>query len=359
MKKLIFNSLTFVIILNTISFSQKENSERGKIIFKTNFVNNYILHMYCLAGIGEYKLNTEYYERYHSYIDTNDLSILKKFESRLFFGDGKAGEFAFFCFFLPSYLELSNKKEFVEYYRILIKALELNNFNEFLQKFKIDTEDFILSNIKFFLNLPDSLHKKLIKPLNEEFKTVAEVFIRNIDSYEKYIWPHQRKEIQEKISHWNKVFKDNNLIQRWENFTGLKFSKDYQIFLCYPNKKGPSANSMSVDKNMFYYNFHEDFFFDFVSHEIGTHLLFPLVWTNDEIKKYIQYNASKVYKAVESLCQFYNKKILNKEKLSYNWYDYNADDYEKIFSKYFSKEISQQKINMHIYLLIKGLEEVQ
>lgn len=101
------------MIFNTISFSQKENSERSKIIFKTDFASNYILHMYCIAGIGEYKLNTEYFERYHSYVDTNDLSILKKFESKLSFGDGKIGEFTFFCFFLPSYLELSNKNEFI------------------------------------------------------------------------------------------------------------------------------------------------------------------------------------------------------------------------------------------------------
>lgn len=77
---------------------------------------------------------------YHTYVDSNDLNTIREYESKLAFGDGKLGEFTYFVFFLPVYLELISKKEYFEYYNTLIKVLGTNNFSKFLKKYKIDLE---------------------------------------------------------------------------------------------------------------------------------------------------------------------------------------------------------------------------
>jgi hypothetical protein len=340
-----------LFLLCTASVFPYENGN-NKLEFKANFVSNYILHVYCVAGIGEYKLNQDYYEKYKSTIDSLDLANLKKHESKLAFADGKTGQFTYFCLFLPSYLELKDEKEFSQYYSIIINALERNNFQEFLKTYNINKEDpFIANNLNFFLNLPDSLHKKFIAPLTEDFKLISAIFIRNVPSYKQNVWPQVKTELENKAQYYTEMLKGENLIKKWEDFTGLKFNQDYQIFLLYANKKGPSANSMSLNKNMFYYNFPDSYFHDFISHEIGTHLIFPLVWNDRRAQEYLRNGNNKVYNATESLCQFYNKIILGREKLEYNMSDYNSAEYEKIYKKYYNKNI------LHTDLVIKGLEE--
>ncbi|MGD8782347.1 MAG: hypothetical protein PVH88_25725 [Ignavibacteria bacterium] len=353
MKEFKTNTIIFTIIFITSSFIQAENSG-NEIIFKTNLINNYLLHIFCVAEIGEFKSDSDYAEKYKFTVDSTDLIKLKNNEENLAFADGKAGKFTYFCFFLPSYLELNNKEEFIQYYAILQKSLETNDFQEFMEKYSIPTDDpFISENLNFWLNIPDSIHQQMVAPVNDEFKKVSEIFIKNLDSYEKHVWPHAKEELENQIRYYTKLFKKEKFIQKWENFTKLKFGADYQIFLTYSNKKGPNANSMSFDKNMFYYNFSDQRILDFVNHEIGTHLIVPLFWNDKRIEPYFAEDFSKVYNAIEVLCLFYNKKIFNKDSLGYNMNDYDADEYEKIYNKYYTEEIS------HIDLLLKGIEEIE
>jgi hypothetical protein len=79
------------------------------------------------------------------------------------------------------------------------------------------------------------------------------------------------KVLQERIKKLNYLtnyFNKNNIIQKWEEITGKTFTKDnYHILLCYANKNGLNANSLSYNKNVFYYNSSDKYLRDFVSHK--------------------------------------------------------------------------------------------
>lgn len=339
----------FLILLASVNSSSASSDNNYDFVFKTNFVSNYIMHVYCVAGIGEFKDNEEYSHLYKNTIDSLDLIEIKKYESTLAFADGKTGPFTNFCFFLPAYLELKDEHEFEKYYSLLNNALKENNFREFFSTFAVNMDDPFLSNgLSMFLNMPDSIHEKFIKPMNPDFEKISRIFVNNISAYKNQVWEIAKKELDQKSEHLTKLFAGKQLIQKWEKFTGLSFSKDYHIFLLYANKRGPSANSLSLDKNSFYYNFTDEYFLDFISHEVGTHLIFPLVWKDQRTQKY-----QSIYQAAESLCQFYNKIILGKDSLAYTMEDYNYTEYEKFFRKHYIENIP------HINLLIKSLEEMK
>lgn len=119
--------------------------------------------------------------------------------------------------------------------------------------------------------------------------------------------------------------------------------KNYYILLCHANENGPDANSVSYNKNIFYYGSNEKYIVDFVSHEIGTHILIDLIYKNPET-----YNPSKfelIYATFENLARFYNIKVLERKNLNYTLnFKYKIEIFMEIFEKYYKPGVKSETL---------------
>lgn len=305
-----------------------------RIIFTYNFAVNYILHIFSVAKIS---YDSEYANLYRSSVDHQDLEYLESHRYLLEFGNGKSGPFTSFCFFLPAYLNLETKDNFIKYYNLLINSLVNNNFSNFLKQYSLDFEDpFLLTMYKIFKGIPYEIWENNIKPLMQKFKKIANIFINNIDGYYP-IWKQVELILKKRAKKLNKYFGKTNIIHEWEEVTGKTFLKNnYYILLCYTNKNGPDANSLSYDKNIFYYDSPDDYLRDFVSHEVGTHLLCDLILLEkfDPIR----------YAAFECLAKFFNQKVLKSKKLSYTLSVFNDNKFLSLYDKHYKKGIKLEKL---------------
>jgi hypothetical protein len=296
------------------------------------------LHIFAVAKIS---YDSEYADRYRSTVRLQDLEYLESHRSLLEFGDGQTGPFTPFCFFLPAYLDLKTKDDFVDYYHSLTNSLENNDFCEFLQRYSIDWGDHFLSAYcKIFrLKMSDEEWGKIVKPLMPEFRKVAQIFINNIDGYES-VWKRVEPILKQRAEKWNKCFDESNIIQKWEQITGETFLKDkYYILLCYASKNGPDANSLSYDKNVFYYDSSDEYIREFVSHEVGTHVLIVLFGLSlsegfDPVR----------YSAAECLAMFFNLKVLKSEGLTYTLSQFQSNKFLSSYDKHYYEGITPEKL---------------
>jgi len=239
-----------LILLGTLLMACQSKGPHKRIIFTYNYAANYILHIFAVAKIG---YDSEYADRYRPTVRPQDLKYLESHRRLLEFGDGREGPFTSFCFFLPAYLGLRTKDDFVDYYNLLINSLENKDFSEFLRRYPIDWKDPFLSAYykAFMLEMSDEEWEKIVKPLMSEFRKVAQIFIDNIDGYGP-VWRQVEPVLRERAGDLNRQFDKGDIIQEWERITGKTFLKDkYYIVLCYANKNGPDANSLSYDMNVF------------------------------------------------------------------------------------------------------------
>ena len=118
-----------------------------------------------------------------------------------------------------------------------------------------------------------------------------------------------------------------DLIGRWEALVGVEFKYDlYEIVLCSAIKNGPSANSLGYERSVFYSGDDMDYLRKFISHEVGTHILFPMLKNLSEGR-----DPSLSYKAFESLARFYNSLILQTSDLYPMGPSYDVDTFFRIY----------------------------
>jgi len=308
-----------------------------RIVFTYSYASNYTLHIFAVAKIS---YNSEYADLYRSIVRSQDLEYLESHKYLLEFGNGREGPFTGFCFFLPAYLDLKTKDDFVSYYRLLINSLEKHDFSPFLQRYSLDWRDPFLSAYYriFMLEISDEEWVKAVKPLIPEFKKVAQIFIENIDGY-KPVWRKVEPVLKERAEKLNRCFGKSDIIREWERITGKTFLKDkYYILLCYANENGPNANSLSYDKNVFYYGSSDDYIRDLVSHEVGTHLLFTLLSPEEG------FDPTR-YAALECLAMFFNRKVLGSKRLSYSLPPhFRCDKFLSLYDKHYYRGINPKRL---------------
>lgn len=301
----------------------ESESPRKQIVITAPFASNYLWHLLVVARIG-YK-NTEYEEMYKNTIDSADIHYLNQHASYLVFGEGRSGIFTWPLIFLPSYLELESKNDFTRYYQILQNAFTTRNFKEIVSSYptvKWDDPFIKMSSQLFFLSDDE------IKELDEEIEKhlpvlnkLTRIILHNISSYEKHVWPIAKQDMEKRLLFLQNYFNSHNYIMLWEEFMNTQFKEEkYYIQLNYASKNGSDANSLSYDKNIFFYDYPIERTIEFISHEVGTHIVFPdFINYSDTCR----FDANKLYAAYEVLLMWYNRKVLNVNNLSYTLQQFN------------------------------------
>lgn len=326
--------------------SHKSNS----VVFKSVIAPNYAFHLFSVAKIG---FESGYSEKYKSTVNVDDVDTLRKYADYIRFGNGRTGALAQTFFFIPSYLELETKSDWQEYFSLFSEGVNSKDFKSFVARYDIDWNDRFVKKQLIFLKEADEKWFVKAKTVLPVFEILSEVFVNNVDKYIDEVWnPSVKGLLDAKADVYNKYFADNEIIEKWEEFTGLTFGCDYKIFLCHSNENGPNANSLSFDKNVFYAFYDEAYTKDFISHEIGTHLFYDYFFDDSEMKEMSEKDFNTFYSAFETIAMFYNKKILNRDKLNYNLRHFRDREFLQVYSRYYNENRSP------VFLFRKAYKEL-
>lgn len=303
-------------------------------------IPNYIFHLQALGQI--IPEDREYLSLYKDSLK-NDQTYLNKYRSLLAWGDGSAGPLTAFFIFIPSYIDFQSQREFNEYFDLLSEALHNKCFRMFIQKY-----DSYFRSLEIMFG-PRDIGSDLqsIIQYSDAVTRIGEIYKKNFQTYHRNVWPKEKEKLEKAAAIINHELQQQDLINGWENLTGMKFkTSDYQIVLLTANKRGPNANSLGYDRNTFYYQQDIPEMVQFISHEVGTHLLIDVI---NQVLQMNRFEYADIYKAFENMAEFYNVKFISK---GMPLYGYDVEKYYTIYNSIYNANHSITPT----HLLIEGLE---
>ena len=177
----------------------------------------------------------------------------------------------------------------------------------------------------------------------EGIEELKEVYIGNFTTYKNQIWPYELSQMEEKSDELSKKLKRLDLIKKWEQITGSDFkAESYEIILVSAIEGGPNANSLGYSRNVFYSGSENGFILDFISHEVGTHILSDALFEFLKSSSIESEKMAEFYSAYECLSQFLNSLVLNR-KLSYDLKQFNSKHYISVYKKLYNDGVKKPK----------------
>ncbi len=286
---------------------------------------NYVFHLAALAGAG---FRSEYTDAYRHTVSPEDLETLTKYSSRINFGFGSdhGGDLAGLLVFEPAYLNMESVREVREYFDLLDQAFRTGDYSDFLDRYRVAHAE-----LKDFMFHVDKCWLKGFEASAAAIRELGQVYVRSFYTYDMKVYPLEAAKMAGTASKLNQFFRERDIIGKWEEVTGFTWKyPGYEIILCSALKGGPNANSLGYQKNTFYYGYDFDWTTDFISHEVGTHILISVMNEVNSSKAYDQY---LVYRAYEDLARFYNFKVLGRDTLYGIGPQYHCDEFQAIYSE--------------------------
>ena len=331
--------LILIMTLYLLNTCYSKSKKEVKVVVEES--SNYIFHLQTLGEIVPEDI--EYISLYKDSISKKDQIYLKEHRSLLAWGDGNVGPLTDFFIFKPGYINFQGQTEFNEYFNLLSEALQNRDFDMFIKRY-----DLYFNKMEMMFG-PRDIKSDLqsIIQYTDMVTKIGKIYKKSFRAYHLNVWPKEKVKLKKAAKAINNELQKYDLINNWETLTSLKFKTDeYHIVLFSANKNGPSANSFGYDRNAFYYNQDIPTMVQFISHEVGTHLLI------DNFVHVMQMNRFEyedVYKAYENLAEFYNVKFIFKGKPLCG---YDVEKYYQIYTTLYNsnKNISSTD------LMIKGLE---
>lgn len=279
------------------------------IQFTTRLGPNFLWHMLAAAKAG---YNSDYADRYEHTIERSDLELLKSRSGLFRFGGGAGGDSAAFFSTFAGWLHLESREDFSAYFEALDTTLAERNFTSITKAFPhMDWSDPMVGPSIDRWEFPQDTAE-----LRKVVAELSEIYLRAYDRYVDEVWPEAQERMAPRVEELTRHFDTQDYIALWENHLKLCFRAPiYEIVVCYASKGGPDYISLGYNGNLIYYDKPLDRTWQFISHEIGTHLLIDSVLTlsNDE-----KYDWPKLYAAYEVMAMFYNRRVLGLQTLAYD-----------------------------------------
>ncbi len=272
---------------------------------------NYIMHLLAVAKVG---FDSEYSSRYTGTVKEVDLEYLRTQRSLLIFANGQMGQLTGLLIFLPCYLNLDSKTKLQEFFSLLLAGLREGQFQPFMDRYSEE-----IARLDFWIQPVDSHWLAQYAAHSEEIARLALVYADNFDVYLDQVWTQEAPHISAVAASINDHFRKTDIITLWETLTNRQFKFDYyEIVLCSAIENGPNANSLGYERNMFYSGHDFAFMTQFISHEVGTHILIDLI--APAFRGGMVYPFGLVYRTYENLAKFYNTRILGDTNAYDNMY---------------------------------------
>jgi hypothetical protein len=297
-----------------------------RIVAEARFCPNYIFHLLAVAGVG---FESDYAQRYSGSVFAADREFVVTHRKLLTFGSGSGGELCDAVIFLPIYFDLEHPEQLGRYYDVLCAALRNDDVSDFMRAYAARLADLERTWVK--VNAEDvrslSVHA-------DALTEIGQIMARNVASYRADIWPSESARMGKIADKVNTYVSKYDLISRWERLTSRPFLFDqYTILLCSAIKNGPNANSIGYDLNVFYSDSDFDWMCQFISHEIGTHLLIRDFRAASE-QPGISWKT--LYAANESLARYLNCRVLGESEVTYRLDQFHAERFSAIFDSIYS-----------------------
>lgn len=285
---------------------------------------NYICHLMAVARLG---FDSDYADRYLHSVRAEDLDWLQEHQHLLQWSDGHAGVLSQLVFFVANYIGLHTRKDLERFFKLLIAGLENEDYAPFLNAYKRELE-----NLKAWMYTVDEKWLAMFAPYLAQIDRLREIYIGNFAKYLDHVWPHECDELCRVANKLNSFFADKDIIHQWEIRTGREFKfSEYQIVLCSAIKNGPNANSLGYERNIFYHGSDFEWLTQFISHEIGTHILIDIFPPFDPHRTREEFDI--LYRGYENLCRFYNSLILDQDIIYSMSHRYHGEEFHEIYSR--------------------------
>lgn len=293
----------------------------GQVVCLVEPFSNYVFHLMAVANIA---YDSQYAEKHADSIFPEDLAILRNKRGLLKWGDGETGSLTFMFVFVPVYLNLESEAELKTYFSLLENGIRTQDARPWFQEYGKRLE-----NLKEWLTPPDffstpfARYKDLLEPVSK----LSAVYIRNYGPYLEQVWPGEKQRLETAAAALNPVLKQRNLVATWQKLTGQEFKfPRYEILLVSAAENGPSANSVGYERNVFFAGDDLDYLEKFISHEVGTHILFDL------FREFMDagHDFGILYRAYECLAMHFNTMIYPDKKYAWN---YGEDFFLELYAK--------------------------
>lgn len=303
--------------------------------FTSRFGANFLWHMLAVAKIG---YDSEYADKYSHTVAYNDLAYLVSKKEHLVFAEGEGGALSGFFTTMPAWLRVDTKAQFERYFEVLQASLNAGR----LQPFVGGYPDADWSDRFFGEFLARDQEQPELRELAPTASELADIYLRSLETYRNDVWADAEVEMQQRSDELNQLFAERDYIAAWEQFLGMQFAADaYEIVLCHSNKNGPDYNSLGYSGNLIYYDKPFDRTWQFVSHEIGTHLLIDIYF---KLAGSGEYDHRKLYSAYETLAMFYNRIILDVDQLAYDIPQMNDEWHLERYGELYSDGIDPEEL---------------
>jgi hypothetical protein len=282
-------------------------SWRKPIVFSRRVVPNYLWHLLAVARIG---YDSDYAARFAHTVDAAGVGVLQKYRPRLQFANDEGGDLTGLYTFLPSWLYLESRKDLARYFEVLSSCFVKGSLQGLATAFKnCDWSDPFMAHVPSVSLSPEPGDLEAVCELNR-------VYMANYDQYEQAVWPEAFAAMEQRELDLQAWAAKRDYIALWEVAFHIDFaSPDYEIVLCYANRNGPDYNSLGYRRNLFYHGKAFDQTWQFVSHEVGTHLLYS---TMVEVRQEASSSQASLYRAYEVMAMFLNQRVLNLQRLAYD-----------------------------------------
>lgn len=277
------------------------------VTFSTRLGPNFLWHVLAVAKIG---YESDYAERYRHTLPPRSLEILRANAAMLRFGNGSSGAMTGFFAFLPAWLHLESKSDFVDYFARALQSLQEGSFAALIGEFPdVDWTDRGWAHLSGLRFRPDPEGDSI-------FAALSDAYLAAYDSFVDIVWPEASIAMLPRCHELNEWFESHDYVAAWERELGIPFAvPSYEIVLCYSNLNGPDYNSLGYSGNLFYYDKPFERTWQFASHEIGTHLLFDVL---ADASARLGVEPSALHRPFESLAMFYNQRVLGTMNLAYD-----------------------------------------
>lgn len=305
------------------------------VLFSLRPVPNFLWHMLAVGKIG---YNSEYAELWRHTVSEADLALLDSHRALLKFGEGEGGALAAFFAMLPAWLPINTLGELRIYFEALDRTLEKRSLRPISEAFpQADWKDRMLAEDLVSMDFPSNVEE--LRVISRE---LGAVYLQCFGRYESEVWPVAVEAMRGRASELTLHFTRRDFIAEWEQMLGLGFAaRQYEIVLCYANKNGPDYNSIGYCGNLCYYDKPFDRTWQFVSHEVGTHLMIDTLL---KLAKEPNVNFRKLYAAFETLAMFFNRRLLGVAELAYNIPQFDDRRHLELYSRIYNDQMSPEQM---------------
>ncbi len=313
----------------------KSNCFPKPVVFNSRLWPNYLWHMLAAARIG---YDSDYADRFGGTVASEDLDILRNNRDDLVFGEGEGGSLSAFFGTFAGALPIETPAEIEEYFAVLARAFEVGRLGPFVEAYPES-----VGRDRFFRRgLVEETLSGNREQLLDTIGRLSEVYLRSYRTYVDQVWPEAQRFIGPRQEALGEHFRMRDYIAVWESLLGIEWDgPGYEIVLCYANKNGPDYNSLGYNANLIYFDKPFDRTWQFVSHEIGTHLLIDLYM---ELAESGRYDQRELYAGYECLAMFYNRRVLESSNLAYEIPQFESERRLRLFESIYHERSSPREV---------------